>query len=88
MLHSNGTDIIVGFKDKTLKVDNKHDAKKIVKALSNNPKMTAFCLSGNTIGVEGAEEIGSKLTKHKELTRCLFSDMFTGKSLPLWKFNC
>ncbi|KAH9284787.1 Ran GTPase-activating protein 1 [Echinococcus granulosus] len=70
--------VIVDFDGKSIKVDTKEDAQNILEALRNSPCMTALRLSGNTIGVNGACSIGSELSSHKDLRRCLFSDMFTG----------
>ncbi len=74
-------EILVDFNGKSLKVDKQNDAKPIVEALKKHPKMTTFRMSGNTVGVDGALAIGERLSEHKELSRCLFSDMFTGMVL-------
>ncbi|VDL93942.1 unnamed protein product [Schistocephalus solidus] len=72
-------DAIVDFADNSLKIDGKKDANPIVLAMKKCPQMTVLRLSGNTLGVEGAEAIGSQLSNHPSLTRCLFSDLFTGR---------
>ena len=70
----------VDFSGRSLKVDTDKDAEVILKALRSNSTVNVLCLSGNTIGVDGARSIGSEISSHKNLTRCLFSDMFTGLS--------
>lgn len=72
------SDVVVDFDGKSIKIDGEEDAKSILKALKSNPSMTTLRLSGNTIGVDGACVIGSKLSSHKDLKRCFFSDIFTG----------
>ncbi|KAL5109600.1 Ran GTPase-activating protein 1 [Taenia crassiceps] len=71
-------DDVVDFDGKSIKIDTEEDAKIILEALKTKPSVTALRLSGNTIGVDGARLIGSELSSHKDLKRCLFSDMFTG----------
>ncbi|VDK33362.1 unnamed protein product [Taenia asiatica] len=72
-------DVVVDFDGKSIKVDTEEDAKIILEALKTKRSMTALRLSGNTIGVDGACSIGSELSSHKHLRKCLFSDMFTGR---------
>ncbi|VDM32287.1 unnamed protein product [Hydatigera taeniaeformis] len=72
-------DIIVDFDGKSIKIDTEEDAKDILEAFNKHQSMTALRLSGNTVGVDGAHSIGSALAAHKNLKRCLFSDMFTGR---------
>ncbi|VDN10796.1 unnamed protein product [Dibothriocephalus latus] len=70
-------DALVDFADKSFKIDGKKEAKKIVQALKKCPQVAVLRLSGNTLGVEGAEAIGSELSNHPNLKHCLFSDLFT-----------
>ena len=68
----------VDFSGRSLKFDTEKDAEDILKALKDKSSMNTLSLSGNTIGVDAARSIGSALSTHKDLTRCLFGDIFTG----------
>nr|CDS30628.1 ran GTPase activating protein 1 [Hymenolepis microstoma] len=79
MASNDNREVLVDFDGRSLKVDSEKDANEIVEEVKKNYMMTALCLSANTIGVNGAKAIGDELAFHKNLERCLFSDMFTGR---------
>lgn len=79
MASNDKTEVLVDFDGRSLKIDSEKDAEEIVKEIKKNDKMTALRLSANTVGVDGAKAIGDELAPQKNLRRCLFSDMFTGR---------
>nr|XP_039249558.1 ran GTPase-activating protein 1-like [Styela clava] len=70
---------IVSFKGQGLKLNNEEDAKKVIQAIRDCPDLQVLELCGNTIGVEAARAIADSLDDRKELERCLWADMFTGR---------
>ncbi|VDL62440.1 unnamed protein product, partial [Hymenolepis diminuta] len=79
MASNDNGEVLVDFDGRSLKIDNEKDAETIVKEIKKNDLMTALRLSANTVGADGAKAIGDELAFHKNLKRCLFSDMFTGR---------
>ncbi|VDN96624.1 unnamed protein product [Rodentolepis nana] len=79
MASSDNDEVLVDFDGRSLKVDNEKDANEIVENIKKDYMMSALRLSANTIGVNGAKAIGDELAFHKNLKRCLFSDIFTGR---------
>lgn len=79
MASNDNGEVLVDFDGRSLKIDNEKDAETIVKEIKKNDLMTALRLSANTVGANGAKAIGDELAFHKNLKRCLFSDMFTGR---------
>ncbi|KAM3188522.1 hypothetical protein ACTXT7_000076 [Hymenolepis weldensis] len=79
MASNDNGEVLVDFDGRSLKIDNEEDAEVIVKEIKKNDLMTALRLSANTVGANGAKTIGDELAFHKNLKRCLFSDIFTGR---------
>lgn len=69
----------VSFLDRSLKLDNTKSANEVVKAIRDARSMNILELRGNTLGKEAGDAIAAEIEKHKELERCLWSDMFTGR---------
>ncbi|CAH8468974.1 unnamed protein product [Schistosoma turkestanicum] len=70
---------IVTFSNHALKLDKASDAKDIVSALASNLDAECLDLSGNTLGIDAAKPIGIALEKNRQIKRCLFNDLFTGR---------
>ena len=51
----------------------------MIEAIENHPNLHVLELEGNTIGVEAAKGIGEALSKHPNLQRARWKDMFTGR---------
>lgn len=82
---------VVSFDKRALKLDKADDAREIVERINEHVnRLHILILSGNTLGIEAGEAIGKALETHSELTKALWSDMFTGKLLLLitLKSNC
>lgn len=71
--------VILSFAGDGLKLDGEEDVARIVKAIESNTNLSILDLKGNTLGVDAAKAVGTALTKHPELKRALWSDLFTGR---------
>ncbi|CAG0887534.1 unnamed protein product [Darwinula stevensoni] len=69
----------LSFAGRGLKLNNEDDAKEVIEAIGNHPNLHVLELEGNTIGVEAAKGIGQALSKHPNLQRARWKDMFTGR---------
>ncbi|XP_072889941.1 ran GTPase-activating protein 1b [Hemitrygon akajei] len=69
----------LSFKGRALKLDTAEAAAEIIEEIEKFDHLQALCLEGNTIGVEAAEAIAKSLVNKKELQKCYWSDMFTGR---------
>uniref|UniRef100_A0AAY5EML5 Ran GTPase-activating protein 1 n=1 Tax=Electrophorus electricus TaxID=8005 RepID=A0AAY5EML5_ELEEL len=69
----------LSYKGQGLKLDNKQSVEKMVREIEEFSGLKALRLEGNTIGVEAAQAIAKALDSKKELERCYWSDMFTGR---------
>ncbi|XP_059809715.1 ran GTPase-activating protein 1b isoform X3 [Hypanus sabinus] len=69
----------LSFKGRALKLDTAEAAAEIIEEIEKFDRLQALCLEGNTIGVEAAEAIAKSLVNKKELQKCYWSDMFTGR---------
>lgn len=69
----------VSFESKALKWENEEEAKELIEAINNCPKLQFLNLAGNTLGVNAAKGIGDALAKHPEFQEALFKDLFTGR---------
>ncbi|XP_032869388.1 ran GTPase-activating protein 1 [Amblyraja radiata] len=69
----------LSFKGRALKLDTAGAATEIIEEIEKFDNLQALCLEGNTIGVEAAKAIAKSLADKKELQKCLWSDMFTGR---------
>ncbi|XP_076856496.1 ran GTPase-activating protein 1b [Brachyhypopomus gauderio] len=69
----------LSYKGQGLKLDNKQSVEKIVRDIEQFHGLKSLKLEGNTIGVEAAQAIAKALASKKELQRCYWSDMFTGR---------
>ncbi|XP_051899118.1 ran GTPase-activating protein 1b [Pristis pectinata] len=69
----------LSFKGHALKLDTAEAAAEIIEEIEKFDHLQALCLEGNTIGVEAAKAIARSLANKKELQKCHWSDMFTGR---------
>ncbi|XP_062859856.1 ran GTPase-activating protein 1b [Trichomycterus rosablanca] len=69
----------LSYKGQGLKLSDKQSVEEIVKKIEQFQGLKALRLEGNTIGVEAAQAIAKSLESKKELQRCYWSDMFTGR---------
>ncbi|XP_056379978.1 ran GTPase-activating protein 1 isoform X2 [Hyla sarda] len=69
----------LSFKGRTLKLNTAQDAEEVVQEIEGFEGLQALRLEGNTVGVEAAKAIAKSLEKKTDLTRCHWSDMFTGR---------
>ncbi|XP_078093734.1 ran GTPase-activating protein 1b isoform X2 [Mustelus asterias] len=69
----------LSFKGRALKLDTAEAAAEIIEEIEGFEHLQALRLEGNTIGVEAAKAIARSLSNKKELQKCYWSDMFTGR---------
>ncbi|XP_060705261.1 ran GTPase-activating protein 1b isoform X1 [Hemiscyllium ocellatum] len=69
----------LSFKGRVLKLDTAEAAAEIIEEIEKFEHLQALRLEGNTIGVEAAKAIAKSLSSKKELQKCYWSDMFTGR---------
>ncbi|XP_072523306.1 ran GTPase-activating protein 1b isoform X2 [Salminus brasiliensis] len=69
----------LSYKGQGQKLDDKQSVEKIVREIEQFKGLKALRLEGNTFGVEAAYAIAKALESQKELQRCHWSDMFTGR---------
>uniref|UniRef100_UPI00398EFD39 ran GTPase-activating protein 1b n=1 Tax=Pristiophorus japonicus TaxID=55135 RepID=UPI00398EFD39 len=69
----------LSFKGRALKLDTAEAAAEIIEEIEGFEQLQALRLEGNTIGVEAAKAIAKSLANKKELQKCYWSDMFTGR---------
>ncbi|XP_038639429.1 ran GTPase-activating protein 1b [Scyliorhinus canicula] len=69
----------LSFKGRALKLDTAEAAAEIIEEIEGFESLQALRLEGNTIGVEAAKAIARSLSNKKELQKCYWSDMFTGR---------
>ncbi|XP_062918775.1 ran GTPase-activating protein 1b isoform X1 [Mobula hypostoma] len=69
----------LSFKGRALKLDTAEAVAEIIEEIEKFDHLQALCLEGNTIGVEAAKAIAKSLDNKKELQKCYWSDMFTGR---------
>ncbi|XP_072444641.1 ran GTPase-activating protein 1b isoform X2 [Chiloscyllium punctatum] len=69
----------LSFKGRVLKLDTAEAAAEIIEEIEKFEHLQALRLEGNTIGVEAAKAIAKSLSNKKELQKCYWSDMFTGR---------
>ncbi|XP_072348103.1 ran GTPase-activating protein 1a [Scyliorhinus torazame] len=69
----------LSFKGRALKLDTAEAASEIIEEIEGFENLQALRLEGNTIGVEAAKAIARSLSNKKELQKCYWSDMFTGR---------
>ncbi|KAI4873477.1 hypothetical protein NFI96_032560, partial [Prochilodus magdalenae] len=69
----------LSYKGQGLKLDDKRSVEAIVKEIEQCECLKALRLEGNTVGVEAAQAIAKALESKKDLQRCHWSDMFTGR---------
>ncbi|XP_020386892.2 ran GTPase-activating protein 1b [Rhincodon typus] len=69
----------LSFKGRALKLDTAEAAAEIIEEIERFEHLQALRLEGNTIGVEAAKAIARSLSNKKELQKCYWSDMFTGR---------
>ncbi|KAM9462533.1 ran GTPase-activating protein 1b isoform 1-T2 [Clarias gariepinus] len=69
----------LSYKGHGLKLNDKQSVEKIVHEIEQFQGLKALRLEGNTVGVEAAQAISKALESKKDLQRCYWSDMFTGR---------
>uniref|UniRef100_A0AAR2JQN2 Ran GTPase-activating protein 1 n=1 Tax=Pygocentrus nattereri TaxID=42514 RepID=A0AAR2JQN2_PYGNA len=69
----------LSYRGQGLKLDDKQSVEGIAREIEQCKYLKALRLEGNTIGVEAARVIAKALESKKELQRCHWSDMFTGR---------
>ncbi|GAA6100998.1 ran GTPase-activating protein 1b [Tachysurus ichikawai] len=69
----------LSYKGQGLKLNDKQSVEKIVLEIEQFHGLKALRLEGNTLGVEAAQAISKALESKKDLQRCYWSDMFTGR---------
>ncbi|XP_041033826.1 ran GTPase-activating protein 1b isoform X1 [Carcharodon carcharias] len=69
----------LSFKGRALKLDTAEAAAEIIEEIEGFEHLQALRLEGNTIGVEAAKAIARSLSNKKDLQKCYWSDMFTGR---------
>ncbi|XP_030631340.1 ran GTPase-activating protein 1b [Chanos chanos] len=69
----------LSYKGRGLKLDSAQSVEGIVRELEEFQGLRALRLEGNTLGVEAARAIAKALEGKRELQRCNWSDMFTGR---------
>ncbi|XP_053496552.1 ran GTPase-activating protein 1b [Ictalurus furcatus] len=69
----------LSYKGQGLKLNDKQSVEEIARAIEHFQGLKALRLEGNTLGVEAAQAISKALQSKKDLQRCYWSDMFTGR---------
>ncbi|KAL7869151.1 hypothetical protein AOLI_G00131390 [Acnodon oligacanthus] len=69
----------LSYRGQGLKLDDEQSVEEIAREIEQCKYLKALTLEGNTIGVEAAQAIAKALESKKELQRCHWSDMFTGR---------
>ncbi|KAF7705289.1 ran GTPase-activating protein 1b [Silurus meridionalis] len=69
----------LSYKGQGLKLNDAQSVENIVQEMEQFQNMKALRLEGNTVGVEAAKAISKALETKKDLQRCYWSDMFTGR---------
>ncbi|XP_058876224.1 ran GTPase-activating protein 1-like isoform X2 [Acipenser ruthenus] len=69
----------LSYKGRALKLDDAEAARELVQEIEGFEGLQALRLEGNTIGVQAAEAIARALESKRDLQRCHWSDMFTGR---------
>lgn len=69
----------VSFESKASKWENEEQAREVIEAINNCPKLQYLNLAGNTLGVDAAKAIADALAKHPEFEEALIKDLFTGR---------
>ncbi|KAK3559597.1 hypothetical protein QTP86_013564 [Hemibagrus guttatus] len=69
----------LSYKGQGLKLNNTQSVEEIVREIEQFQGLKALRLEGNTVGVEAAQAISKALESKKDLQRCYWSDMFTGR---------
>ncbi|XP_028990825.1 ran GTPase-activating protein 1b [Betta splendens] len=69
----------LSYKGLGLKLDSAQSVEELAREIDQYQGLRALCLEGNTVGVEAAQSIAKVLEKKKQLQRCYWSDMFTGR---------
>ena len=54
-------------------------AKDLIDAIKNCKNLQYLDLEGNTLGVDASKCVGDALTKHPEMKKALWKDLFTGR---------
>ncbi|KAB5555517.1 hypothetical protein PHYPO_G00035120 [Pangasianodon hypophthalmus] len=69
----------LSYKGQGRKLNDKQSVEEIVREIEQFQGLKALRLEGNTVGVEAAQAISKALESKKDLQRCYWSDMFTGR---------